>query len=63
MLKKANLLKKKVLKKGNSLKKATQDSSSKKSLKKYADFFLADEALYYSTVYPNSPDLGTAHAS
>ena len=24
---------------------------------------LADEALYYSTIYPNSHDLGTAYAS
>ena len=41
---------------------------SKKQLKKensdiFFYFFLADEALYYFIIYPNSCDLGTAHAS
>ena len=29
----------------------------------YYGWTVADEALYYSTIYPNSRDLGTAHAS
>ena len=29
----------------------------------YDSWTLADEALYYSTIYPYSHDLGTAHAS
>ena len=42
-----------------------KETHSKKLLNKYPEIYLfsADEALHYSTIYPNSRDLGTAHAS
>ena len=45
----------KVFQKGNLLKNLLSKAAQKEnSLKKYSEFFvLADEALYYSTIYPN----------